>query len=352
MRGLGLLFVFGTAVFCALGVSGQTPRPLLKDEYHSIEVAKFAVAPEVTLSAEKLTALQDDTVKQLKDSKKLSDVLRAGDSPSSPDAPRLRLVCTVTKFKPGNQAERYFVGFGAGSTEVYVDVALTDAATGRTLATEELRGLVTAGLFGGQSSDVTRDFARRVVTATQLMMEEREPEPGSLETASADSAKVPAEEYSLALDSGDMKKSQDEIDSEAAAGYRVVSAELAGKKNAVLKFEKLATPSAAYQYKLLRARMPGSMKKNLNAAGKEGFRLLPRTLLPDFADVLSWVMEKPPGSPTRRYDYRIHETVRISSAKRNLEKDRKEGYDFVGTAEIIGGHIVIAERALPTNATK
>jgi Domain of unknown function (DUF4410) len=352
MKRLGPLLVVCAVVACALRASSQTAQPLLKDEYHSVEVGKFEVSPGVDFSAERLAALQDAIVKQLQDSKKLQEVLHAGDPPAHANAPRLRLVGTVTRFKPGNQAERYFVGFGAGSTELYADVALTDASTGRTMATEEIRGLVTAGLFGGQSSYALQDFARRVATATRLMMEKAEPAPGAPASPAPEPAAGPAEEYLLELKPGDMKKSQEEINFEASSGYRVKGAEVTGRKNAALRFEKLAAPSEIYQYQLLHARTPGAMKKQLNEAGSDGFRLVPSTLMPDFAGVLSWVMEKPQGNQTPRYDYRVHETLRVSSAEHNLEKDRKQGYDFVGTAEIIGGHIVIAEKAVPTNASK
>ncbi len=352
MKRLGPLLVLCAITLCTPGAPGQTSQPLLKDEYHSIEVARFGISPGVNFSTERIAALQDAIVKQLQDSKKLQEVLHAGDSSVHADTPRLRLVGTVTRFKPGNQAERYFVGFGAGSTEVYADVALTDASTGRTMATEEIRGLVTAGLFGGQSSGAMQDFARRVATATQLMMEKTELAPGAPASPAPETAAAPAEEYLLELKPGDMKKSQEEINFEASSGYRVKDAEVTGRKNATLRFEKVAAPSEIYQYQLLHARTPGAMKKQLDQAGRDGFRLVPSTLMPDFAGVLSWVMEKTPGNQTEQYDYRVHETLRVSSAEHNLEKDRKEGYDFVGTAEIIGAHIVIGEKAIPANVTK
>jgi Domain of unknown function (DUF4410) len=352
MKRLGPLLVLCAITLCTPGGPGQARQPLLKDEYHSIEVAKFEVSSGAIFSAERIAALQDAIVKQLQESKKLQEVLHAGDPPTRADTPRLRLVGTVTRFKPGNQAERYFVGFGAGSTELYADVALIDASTGRTMATEEIRGLVTAGFFGGRSSEALPDFARRVATATQLMMEKAEPPPGAPASPAPEPAAAPAEEYALALKPGDMKKSEEEINFEASSGYRVKDAEVTGRKNATLRFEKVAAPSEVYQYQLLHARTPGAMKKRLNEAGNDGFRLVPSTLMPDFGGVLSWVTEKPQGNQTQRYDYRLHETLRVSSAEHNLEKDRKEGYDFVGTAEIIGGHIVIAEKAVPTNASK
>lgn len=330
----------------AFAVRAQnTNEPLLKDKYHSLEVEAFHAEEGSDFPSKQVIPLEDEIVKQFQASKKVQDVHRAGEKAANPDTPVLRLDGTITRFRSGNQAERYFVGFGAGSTEIYVHVSLVDTSTGRTMATEELRGIIASGFLGGQSSEILHDFARRVVTATQIMMEKRLAV-AEKTAASGEAESVSYEQNALPLDAGNLDAAQKQLNALAAIGYRVTGARVSGKRKAKLLLEKSASPPDVYEYRLFHVLWDPKIKKDLDASGANGFHLLGTTLMSNFGGIVSWVMEKPPGPQKSVYTYHVHETFRVSTAEHNIDGDRKDGYDLAGTAEMTGGHITVTEKVV------
>jgi hypothetical protein len=327
----------------ACSTFGQATNATLKSRYHTLEVAEFEVSQGVSFPAKRVATLQDEIVWQLQESKKAGDVIRVGDKAPHPDDPLLKLSGAILSFKPGNQAERYFIGFGAGSAEIYAHVSLSDAASGRTLVTEVIQGIVREGFE--QSSDVDQMVAERVVTATQLMLEKDLPKPDDT-SSSTEGPALPPERYSLPLDSHDMTKTEEQVNAEAALGYRVVGADLTGKHTAVLEFEKPAKQSQVYEYRLFHITLEGTMKKELHEASQVGFCVTAHTLMPGFGGFVSWVMERPSGANTPRCEYREHAPLRVSTTEHQIDEDKKAGFHFADSTEILGGHVVLMERSL------
>ncbi len=137
---------------------------------------------------------------------------------------------------------------------------------------------------------------------------------------------------------------QQKLNAEAAAGYRVADFAVTGSKSADVTLEKSATPPQIYQYLLLHALMAGNLQKGLNKAAEDGYRLRPHTLSP-FGG-MGLIMEKSPEPSKTRYQYRVHLTLRVSSAQRNVEEDQGKGYALVDTAELMNQHVVILEKAV------
>lgn len=333
-----------------LPLCAQAPSEILRDHYREIAVAKFDASQDADISDARLETLRGMVVQSLLASKKVGDVFPAEKTPPHPDDPQLRLSGTVLKFRAGNQAERFFIGFGTGSTEIYAHISLSDSATGHVFETEEIRGLIATGY--APSSEADHMLATRIATATQMMLEKAVPKPGEALEVTDGGASAPAEQYSLPINSDNLTKAEEQIKAEAQLGFRIVGAEVVGRKDAVIKFEQTRMPSDPYEYRLFHARLPGTMKKEMDAAGADGFRLRPHTLMPNFAGILSWIMEKPPGPQDSRFEYRVHDTLRVSGAEHNVDQDRKIGYEFADTAEIPAGHIVIVEKVLPAAASK
>jgi Domain of unknown function (DUF4410) len=328
----------------AASTFGQATNTTLRNRYHTIEVAEFEVPQGVSFSAKRVAALQDEIVQQLQESKKAGEIIRVGEKAPHPGDPLLKLSGAVLRFNPGNQAERYFIGFGAGSTEIYAHVSLTDAASGRVFVTEDIQGIVREGFE--QSSDVDRMVAERVVIATQLMLEKDLPKPGDDPSLPTEGPSLPAEQYSLRLESHDMTKAEEQVNAEAALGYRVVGADLTGKHTAVLEFEKPANQSQVYEYRLFHITLEGTMKKELREASQNGFCVTAHTLMPGFGGFVSWVMERPSGVSTPRCEYREHAPLRVSTTEHQIDEDKKAGFHFADSAEILGGHVVLMERFL------
>src|SRR6202162_2488232 len=160
------------------GAAQVAPRPArqvaLKDKYHTLEVEKFEVQKDVKLPSEYIQLLQDEILKQFQSSEKFKEVLRGGENPGDAAAGVLRLTGTVTYFDPGSRGKRY-IGFGAGAAEVLVHVIFVDRSTGESLIEEEVRGVMSGGLFGGGTKNVRHEFAQKLVNTTKLLLEKPVP---------------------------------------------------------------------------------------------------------------------------------------------------------------------------------
>jgi hypothetical protein len=85
--------------------------------------------------------------------------IKAEWGPSRVATPRASL--RITGWEPGEQALRYFVGFGAGEGHIVVEVDVTTSGEANVLS-GEVRGFVTGGFFGGSSTDSVRAVASSV----------------------------------------------------------------------------------------------------------------------------------------------------------------------------------------------
>jgi curli biogenesis system outer membrane secretion channel CsgG len=133
-----------------------------KNKYQNIEVSSFDVKDGINLPAEYVTDLKNELVSELQNTKKFKQVLRDGESATQPDAPTIRLIGTVTEYKPGSRAKRYFIGFGAGKTKIVAHIKLMDRATGEALFEDDVDGKVIIGLFGGNSKGAANGLAKEV----------------------------------------------------------------------------------------------------------------------------------------------------------------------------------------------
>ena len=371
------------ALLVAIGMLGvaRTARPeeeTVKDKYHAIEVAPVEVQPGVQFPAEYLQKMQDETIKQFKESKKFTDVLAPGEKPADAASPVLRLTGTITHYKPGSRAKRYLIGYGAGSTEIYAHLVFQDRATGETVIAQEVKAVLVGGLAGGKSSAVVRDFARRVVTSSKLILEKRLPaapevpasatqgsaasQPATPETAvspapaiaapatmAAETRETSADRRIITILSGKFEYAEQELGGAAASGYRVAGFVVKGQKSVEVTMERIATTGGTYQYRLLHVKWMPTLQKEMNRHAADGFRLCPHTLAQVRGASAMVIMEKPPAALDRQYDYRVHTTMRVSSAQKDIQKDQSEGFVLAETTEG-GAHIVVLERAAAKNS--
>lgn len=129
--------------------------------YTAIEVDPFTAEPGVVFPADYRSALVDDIARETSLAFKTVIILRRGQAP--PDGYRvLRITGEVTRFKPGNRAKRYLIGFGAGATVVHAEVQFTDAATGQVLVRREMAGVTWTGIAGGDSKGAGESLARKI----------------------------------------------------------------------------------------------------------------------------------------------------------------------------------------------
>ena len=144
-------------------------------DFDCMEVHRFATvtgfienkkdARAATIPSEKLSAIQSliagyipEKLPQFK-----STIAESG-APSCPDPGRaLVLDGRITDFKKGNQALRYFVGFGAGAQKFSVLARITRKSDGALVSEGEITDHKVGGWIGGQADKGQDDFAEKVV---------------------------------------------------------------------------------------------------------------------------------------------------------------------------------------------
>jgi hypothetical protein len=147
--------VLGILAADAIAQTVQTDEGALQNKYHVIQVQGFAVQPGVDFPSNYLASLPQQLVQRLKDSKKFTQALTAGEKPSQEDAAVMGLSGTVTGYDPGSRGKRY-VGFGMGAARVFVTLKYSDVSTGQILYEDKVIGALTGGVFGGAENKTGR----------------------------------------------------------------------------------------------------------------------------------------------------------------------------------------------------
>jgi len=146
---------------CGLSVPASGQDSSLRNKYRDIEVVAFDVKDGVTFPANYLSTLTEELVSQLVGVKKFGRVVRGAEPPADLDL-AIRVTGTITEFKAGSRAKRYFVGFGAGQTKITAHVRFLDRATNAVLFEDDVDGRVAMGGFGGESIGATRGLAKEL----------------------------------------------------------------------------------------------------------------------------------------------------------------------------------------------
>lgn len=349
---------------CSLGFAADSKLERVKDKYHVIQVEAFEIQKGVDFPPELLSPLQDEVAKQLRESREFPEVLAAGGTPTNADAPVLRLTGILTHFKPGSRAKRYFGGYGAGSTEIFAQLTFIDRATGQTVLWENVRAVLVGGFLGGASSDVTKQFAHQVVDTIKLIGERGLPQPAqpvlapSVPTsnperpAGTEANPTPAAavsapligRHTVTISSDHFDDAEKKLSDEGAAGYHVVAFALTSNRTADVTLEKSAGDAPAYEYVLLHGYSPGGVEKRLNQKAGEGFRLIPQSFA-QFRNGTALIAGRSAPSSSSRYQYKLHQTVRISSAQKDIERDQAQGYVLAATSNQ-NLHLVLLEKEL------
>jgi hypothetical protein len=319
----------------------------VKDKYHAVEVDSFETQSGVELPPDYFAGLQDELVKQLQESDQFEAVLRSGQEPPKADMPVLRLTGVVTGFKEGSRAKRYFVGFGAGTSQIFANAKYIDRATGATVIEQEVIGTLSGGLFGGDSKSVMHDFAKTLVTTTKLTLMKKLPVLNQESTQPALLA-VPtilAERTTLGISAGDLQAQQEKLNELAALGYRIITYASTGNKTATLTLEKGADQAQSRAYLMFKTALPGTMQKELNKAAAEGYRLVPHTL--GFLGGYFLIAEKAATVSNARFEYRVRLTMRVSSAQKNIKEDQAAGYVLIDASELPSDiHLFVLEKSI------
>lgn len=181
---MGRRFLAALVIAAFLLADRATPQESKKQRpakplagYSTLIVEKFTVDPVAVKAGfleEQLPIMQAEIISQLIE-KGLFDQIVDGSSPPptqpGPQPPpenakaTLILSGTVTEFKPGSQAERYLVGFGAGAAKLKMHFAFQDAATGKDILFTDHQHKYWIGVFGGSKHTATTRTAEGMVSS-------------------------------------------------------------------------------------------------------------------------------------------------------------------------------------------
>jgi hypothetical protein len=130
-------------------------------KYQYVQVNRFDVAEGVNFPPDYRLTIDEDLNKQLGTIKGMKQVLREGET--LPEAePVLLVTGTITKYSKGNQATRYLVGFGAGSTVIKAHIKCYDVKTKELLLEKDVDGKVVMGVMGGKSEGANNGLAKEI----------------------------------------------------------------------------------------------------------------------------------------------------------------------------------------------
>ena len=155
-------------------VQARLAGPVSEKDFDCVEVKRFEVnggfitskedARAATIPAEKLGSMQRAVAGQIPEKiRGYRSTLVAEGAPQCPDPARtLVLSGRITDFKAGNQALRYWVGFGAGAQKFGVLVRATRKSDGALVGEGEVVDRKVGGWVGGQAEKGLEDFAEKV----------------------------------------------------------------------------------------------------------------------------------------------------------------------------------------------
>jgi hypothetical protein len=121
---------------------------------------------------------------------------------------------------------------------------------------------------------------------------------------------------------------QKELDVAANRGFRVIAG-LPHEDEVVLLMDRTQQGTGPYSYHLLATNRTSTMEKELNQAGRDGFRLMPQTTVEKGDEVLL-IMERDAKS-TQRYEYKLLATNRTSTLQKELNEASRDGFILKGT---------------------
>jgi len=313
----------------------------LQDKYHVIQVEGFDILPGVDFPPNYLASLPEQVIQRLRDSKKFTEVLAAGEKASQENAPVMGLSGTVTGYDQGSRGKRY-VGFGMGAARVFVTLRYSDMSTGQIIYEDKVTGTLAGGLFGGNENKVVEELAKTILATTKLVLLRRPGDPNNVVEQHAATANSNSADRQTVEMKGDLKIVENKLNELADQGFRVTDFRVTGNKSADVTMEKMATPPEIYHYIVVHAVLAGHVQKNMNTAAAEGYRLVRHTVA--MVSGITLIMEKPPAADAAKYEYRVSSSMRGSSAEKHLVEDQQKGFVLADAVELQGLKVVLTEK--------
>jgi hypothetical protein len=161
-----------------------------------------------------------------------------------------------------------------------------------------------------------------------------------------DSVKIDDDQTYLVLSTKRIQTMEKELDEAAAKGFRVLyGAPTEQWDMAILLRRVQDSEQAPYGYKVLATSRNKTMQKEMNEVAKQGYRLLPRTIIFKqglFTAEMVMLMEREPKSG-RSYEYKLVSAGKETKLHKKIDEAVAQGFTPV-TMITIGGHVVVMEK--------
>ena len=159
--------------------------------------------------------------------------------------------------------------------------------------------------------------------------------------------KIDDDQNYLVLSTKRIQTMEKELDDVGARGFRVLYAAPTAQYDMALLLTRAQQEEGAepYRYRILATSRNKTMEKELNEAAREGYRLLPRTIVYKqgfFTAEMVMVMERAPRS-NKSYEYRLVRATKETSLHRKIDEAGAQGFVPI-TMVIIGEHVIVTEK--------
>ncbi len=166
---------------------------------------------------------------------------------------------------------------------------------------------------------------------------------------SQDKIKIDDDQSFLVLSTKRIQTMEKELDEVAVKGFRVLYGAPTQQYDMSILLKRV--PEAAsepYNYKVLATSRLKTMEKELNDLAKQGYQLLPRTIIFKQGFItaeLVMLMESAPKS-NKAYEYKLVQGRKEVKIHKEIDKGGEQGFLPV-TMIVIGENVVVLEKEIP-----
>ncbi len=183
-----------------------------------------------------------------------------------------------------------------------------------------------------------------VITLTFLLL-------FSVFTFSQEKVKIDADQSYLVLSTKRIQTMEKELDEVAGKGFRVLYGAPTQQYDMSILLERVPEPvSEPYSYKVLATSRLKTMEKELNDLAKQGYQLLPRTIIFKQGFItgeLVMLMERVPNS-NKTYEYKLVQGRKEVKIHKEIDQAAPNGFLPV-TMIVLGENIVVLEKKITSN---
>ncbi|CAN5354069.1 hypothetical protein BH10ACI1_BH10ACI1_17290 [soil metagenome] len=165
---------------------------------------------------------------------------------------------------------------------------------------------------------------------------------------SQDKVQIDDDQTYLVLSTKRIQTMEKELDEVAAKGFRVLYSAPTQQYDMSILLNRVSEPTnAPYSYKVLATSRIKTMEKEMNDLAKQGYQLLPRTIIFKQGFItaeLVMLMERAPNS-RKTYEYKLVQGRKEVKIHKEIEEAGAQGFVPV-TMIIIGENVVVMEKEI------